>query len=269
MCELLAMSAKLPTDISFSFAGFASRGGNTGPHKDGFGICFYEGKAVREFKDFKPSCASPITQFLQTYQIKSTAVIAHIRQANVGRISLENTHPFQRELGGRVWTFAHNGQMDINVIPAPDYYTPVGETDSEKVFCWLLGELRKHYQSGDRMNNHSPLLEEMCNHLNQFGVSNILMSDGHSLFVFCSTKLHWITRRAPFGTAHLTDADWAIDFSAVTTEEDIVTVIATQPLTDNELWSPMKPGESRIFEQGESIRQCFGPEIVHKKEADS
>jgi len=30
MCELWGMSANLPTDISFSFAGFLHRGGRTG-----------------------------------------------------------------------------------------------------------------------------------------------------------------------------------------------------------------------------------------------
>ena len=31
--------------------------------------------------------------------------------ADRGRVALENTHPFGRELWGRPWTFAHNGQL--------------------------------------------------------------------------------------------------------------------------------------------------------------
>jgi len=266
MCELLAMSAKLPTDISFSFTGFVKRGGSTGPHKDGFGICFYEGKGLREFKDYQPSCDSGIARFLQSYPIKSQTVISHIRQANVGKISLENTHPFQREMCGRPWTFAHNGQMSIDKVPDPSYYKPIGDTDSEKIFCWLLGELRKSCQNKKAMKVQAEQLEKHCNYLNKFGVTNILMSDGESLFVFCSTKLHWITRRAPFGQAHLKDADLSIDFSAVTTEEDVVTVIATQPLTDNESWNAMVPGESRIFELGECVNIAYGEPIEHKKQ---
>ena len=268
MCELLAMSARLPTDITFSFTGFVERGGNTGPHKDGFGISFYQGNAVREFKDFQPGCGSPIAQFLQSYTIKSTAVIGHIRQANVGEISLANTHPFHREMHGRIWTFAHNGQMAIDQVPEPEFYRAVGQTDSEKIFCWLLSELRKHSQPHEPMLMQASLLEKLCNDINRFGVSNILLCDGQCLFVFCSTKLHWITRRAPFGKAKLTDADWTIDFASVTTEDDVVTVIATQPLTENEVWTPMQPGESRIFQLGECVHQFFGPVIEHKT-ADS
>ena len=43
MCELLGMSANIPTDIRFSFSGLMQRGGRTGPHSDGWGIAFYDG----------------------------------------------------------------------------------------------------------------------------------------------------------------------------------------------------------------------------------
>jgi len=46
MCELLGMSANVPTDICFSFKGLRERGGKTGPHKDGWGVAFYQGKGV-------------------------------------------------------------------------------------------------------------------------------------------------------------------------------------------------------------------------------
>ncbi|NBA25711.1 class II glutamine amidotransferase, partial [Aeromonas caviae] len=55
MCELLGMSANVPTDICFSFTGLMLRGGKTGPHKDGWGITFYEGRGFRTFKDPEPS----------------------------------------------------------------------------------------------------------------------------------------------------------------------------------------------------------------------
>ena len=42
MCELLGMSANVPTDICFSFTGLMQRGGRTGPHVDGWGIAFFE-----------------------------------------------------------------------------------------------------------------------------------------------------------------------------------------------------------------------------------
>lgn len=66
MCELLGMSANVPTDICFSFTGLVQRGGGTGPHKDGWGITFYEGKGCRTFKDPQPSFQSPIAKLFRT-----------------------------------------------------------------------------------------------------------------------------------------------------------------------------------------------------------
>jgi len=34
------MPANTPTDICFSFSGLMQRGGNTGPHKDGWDVTF-------------------------------------------------------------------------------------------------------------------------------------------------------------------------------------------------------------------------------------
>lgn len=131
MCELLGMSANVPTDICFSFTGLMHRGGGTGPHRDGWGIVFYEGKGVREFRDPCASVRSEVARLVQNYPIKSCTVISHIRQANAGRVCLENTHPFIRELWGRNWTFAHNGQLKgVKKWPLEDYL-PVGTTDSE------------------------------------------------------------------------------------------------------------------------------------------
>src|SRR5690606_19460764 len=80
MCELLGMSANVPTDICFSFTGLMLRGGKTGPHKDGWGITFYEGRGFRTFKDPEPSAQSPIAKLVQALPIKSRAVVSHIRQ---------------------------------------------------------------------------------------------------------------------------------------------------------------------------------------------
>ena len=49
MCELLGMECNVPTDIVFSFAGLASRGGKAGPHGDGWGLALYDGKLARTF----------------------------------------------------------------------------------------------------------------------------------------------------------------------------------------------------------------------------
>jgi len=44
-----------------------------------------------------------------------------------------------------------------------------------------------------------------------------------------------------------------VDFSALTTPADKVAVIATTPLTDNEEWTRMRPGELLAFQHGKAV----------------
>ena len=111
MCQLLGMNCNVPTDIVFSFTGFATRGGGTDVHNDGWGIAFFEGAGVRHFVDYQAAIASPVADLIRRFPIKSKNVIAHIRKATQGRVALENCHPFVRELWGRYFVFAHNGDL--------------------------------------------------------------------------------------------------------------------------------------------------------------
>lgn len=254
MCELLAMSANVPTDICFSFAGLMQRGGNTGPHKDGWGVTFYEGKGCRTFKDPQPSYDSEIARLVTSYPIKSEAVVCHIRQANAGPVCLENTHPFTRELWGRNFTYAHNGQLaNYKQVLATDMLLAIGSTDSEQAFCWILEQLRIKFGNKRPADQELYLyLAQLAKTIDELGVFNLILSDGDFLFAYCSNNLHWLTRRAPFGPAKLIDTDVAIDFKKETTDKDVVTIIATQPLTLDERWQKMSAGQWHVFHHGES-----------------
>jgi predicted glutamine amidotransferase len=241
MCELLGMSANVPTDIVFSFTGLMQRGGRTGPHRDGWGIGFYEGRGLRLFQDPAASSESEVAQLVQRYPIKSEVVIGHIRQANVGKVC-------------RNWCFAHNGQLaDFN--PGATFYRPVGDTDSEAAFCDLLNRVREAFPEPVEIEQLLPTLVEACNEYRSKGVFNALLSDGDWLFCYCSTKLVHITRRAPFGPARLKDVDVIVDFQAETTPNDVVTVIATEPLTENETWNRYEPGHWSLWRRGECVAE--------------
>ncbi|TFI55998.1 class II glutamine amidotransferase [Mastigocladus laminosus UU774] len=251
MCQLLGMSCNTPTDICFSFEGFAARGGKTDDHRDGWGIAFFEGKGCRMFIDAKPSINSPIAELVRCYPIHSTHVIAHIRKATQGEIVLENCHPFRRELWGRYWVFAHNGDLPEFNPTDMQYYQPVGNTDSEKAFCLILETIRQAFPEGrPSLEKIYPVLKDITDQISQKGSFNYLLSDGEYFFTHCSTKLCYIVRQAPFAAAHLIDQDVTVDFSELTTPSDRVAVIATTPLTDNEVWTPIKPGELLVFQDG-------------------
>jgi predicted glutamine amidotransferase len=251
MCQLLGMNGNIPTDICFSFEGFSARGGETDDHRDGWGIAFFEGKGCRIFLDEKPSVQSAIADLVRRYPIHSTHVIAHIRKATQGVIALENCHPFRRELWGRYWVFAHNGDLP-NFRPTNlQTYQPVGTTDSEKAFCVILESLRQQFPTTKPPLQHlQAALKTITAHLASQGVFNYLLSDGDSFFAHCSTNLSYIVRQAPFGAAHLIDQDVTVDFQELTRPSDRVAVIATAPLTDNETWTNFQPGELLAFQDG-------------------
>ncbi|MAF01916.1 MULTISPECIES: class II glutamine amidotransferase [Herbaspirillum] len=251
MCQLLGMNCNTPTDIVFSFTGFATRGGLTDHHRDGWGIAFFEGSGVRTFVDHQAAVESPVAELIKRYPIKSQHVIAHIRKATQGRVTLANCHPFVRELWGRYWVFAHNGDLK-NFTPTLDGpFRPVGTTDSELAFCFILQEMRKRF--GDTLPLLADLrvaLREIVNGIASHGTFNMLLSDGSALYTHCSTNLYYIVRQHPFAKAKLSDEDLSVDFSEVTTTNDRVAVIVTQPLTDNEVWTQYQTGEMKVFVDG-------------------
>ena len=251
MCQLLGMNCATPTDITFSFRGFSQRAGITSDHSDGFGIAFFEDKACRLFVDNQSAIESPIAELIRNYPIKSRNVIAHIRKATQGKITLENSHPFIRELWGRQWIFAHNGDLHDFHPRLSGQFTPVGNTDSELAFCYLLEHLvQKFGYVEPSIQDIFHSLEEISPSIAEYGTFNFCFSNGQALFSYATTKLHWIVREYPFQPARLIDIDVEVDFSQVTTPEDRVAVITTEPLTDNEEWFAYNPGEMILFQDG-------------------
>ncbi|HJV87334.1 MAG TPA: class II glutamine amidotransferase [Noviherbaspirillum sp.] len=251
MCQLLGMNCNVPTDIVFSFTGFATRGGRTDEHVDGWGIAFFEGAGVRHFVDYEAAIASPVAELIKRWPIKSKNVIAHIRKATQGRVALENCHPFVRELWGRYWVFAHNGDLKDFSPQLTGAFRRVGTTDSELAFCYLLQELRKRFgDTPPALPDLTAAMRELTAGIASHGTFNMMLSDGTALFAHCSTQLHYIVRQHPFSTAELSDEDLSVDFSKVTTPNDRVAVIVTSPLTSNERWIPFASGELKVFVDG-------------------
>ena len=102
------------------------------------------------------------------------------------------------------------------------------------------------------------LIKSLCDEISGRGVFNILLCDSKHLYAYCSTKLHWITRKAPFGKARLKDDELSVDFYQETTAKDVVSVIATEPLTTNETWNKIDSGSMVIFSDGIIVRQLDG-----------
>jgi glutamine amidotransferase len=262
MCQLLALSCAEPTDVSFSLTGFAARGGLTDHHVDGWGVAFYEDRACRVFVDERPAYQSPVAEFLKSYPIKSRNVVAHIRKATQGGARVENCHPFMRELRGQQWVFAHNGDLKPLEEPAePGPFAPVGSTDSEAAFCFIMNRLHAHFATHadadlDDIDAMFDVIEQATRTLNPFGIFNFVLSNGKAQFAYCSTRLSYVIRHWPFSSARLVDGDLTVDFAERGTRADRTAVIATTPLTD-EVWTACKPGDLLMFRSGALLRRAY------------
>ena len=266
MCELLGMSAHHPAGITLSLNEFARHGGETGPHVDGWGIAFYEGPDANLIRESTSAADSVLMSTLRGYRVASEIVIAHIRRASFGPVELRNTHPFRREIGGRVHTFAHNGDLPgidkRYSLDQTGFTLPVGDTDSEYAFCILMQRLSKIQVSrGDvpELVARKKIISEFAYQIGELGPANFLYSDGDALFVHGHIRtqpdgsigppgLHYITVTCDYGFGQS-------ELASVKLESDQpqkVTLVSTTPLNDGN-WQPMREGELLIIKGGENV----------------
>jgi glutamine amidotransferase len=256
MCELFALNSNVPTAATFSFSGFSARGGATGEHVDGWGMAFHdEDDGCRVFIDAGRACDAPLADFLRRHPLRARTVLGHVRKATQGAVALANCHPFQREWLGRSWLFCHNGDLKGYRLPLHGGHQPVGQTDSEWAFCWLLQELRQRFagQAAPGWPQLAPVLAELVAQVRRHGCFNMLLSDGSALYAHACTRLAWLERQHPFRRARLVDCDLEIDLATANAPGDRMAVLATAPLTAGEDWQSFQPGELRVFAGGRSV----------------
>lgn len=251
------MNSLHPTNVRLSLSQLAPRGGETGPHRDGWGIAFQQDNDFLLVKEARPAASSEWIAFLETHAIASAIVIAHIRLAtHPKRLALSNTHPFKREFRGKPLVFAHNGKapqlLDRERFPLRRHY-PLGETDSEAAFCWLLERLDERL--GERQYEIGALLETLRAHSKMFlgdeNRFNVLISDGQYLLAHGGHQLHYASRQCCCDGVRFDASQLAPTLHQQ--EQQDVTLVATKPLTEHECWRAIAPGELALFHRGQRI----------------
>lgn len=261
MCELFALSANLPVAATFSLETFSRHGGLEGPHKDGWGIAFYDGNDARLIREPDAAADSPWLRFVEAHPFASPLILSHIRKATRGDRTLANTQPFTRELGGRRHVFAHNGHV-AGIVEDSGFaisrFNPVGATDSEHAFCALLERLAPLWTrpgSVPGLRDRAAAVADFAAALRPFGPANFLYADGDTLFV------HGHRRRQPNGeilppglTVATRNCAPEAPFAAIEgldldTERQTVVAVASVPLSD-EIWTPLVEGEVLAIRDG-------------------
>ena len=245
MCELFALSANAPVDVLLSLSALARHGGDTGPHRDGWGAAFSDGKDFRIFKEASPAWNSPWIECLATHPVRSRTVVAHIRHATRGAIACENTQPFMRELRGLARVFAHNGDLGEARPDADDpaqRYIPVGDTDSEAAFCGLLNAAA----TGPASRLPFELFEQFTSAARDKGPANIIYAEHDRLLVHADRRKQANGAIEPpglwmLGRSCVSSSRQSSPVTVGSSDKTIVVLLASVPLTSEE-WVPLSRG---------------------------
>jgi glutamine amidotransferase len=265
MCELMGLCFYKPMRANFSFHPFAMRARD---NADGWGLAWYPDRALALVKEPLSWQESAYARFVEEYDAVASAIyIAHVRKKTSGRLTYADTHPFHRECHGREYCFAHNGTIrDADVLPA-GRYRPLGDTDSERVFCHLLGSIERHGaldSEADWRWLHGTLRE-----VNERGSLNCLLSDGVRLFCY-RDRGGWKDlqmRRVGVSTErahHLGDETLDVDLNGGAPNRGLV--VATRRL-DDRFWIPMELGELMVVESGRLCFSTHGADRIRRKAA--
>ena len=151
--------------------------------------------------------------------------------------------------------FAHNGDLKDFSPRLHGSFRPVGTTDSERAFCWIMQELAKSHANVPSIAELGITLRELAAQIAPHGTFNFLLSNGQALWAHASTRadssgLYYVERQHPFAHATLSDEDLSVNFAEHTRPSDRVAVIVTAPLTTNESWTAFEPGALKVFAGG-------------------
>jgi glutamine amidotransferase len=250
MCELLAMSARFPTTLHRSMAELARHGGDTGPHRDGWGIALVQDRDAFVLREPAAASRSAWLASLQEHAPRSEIAIAHIRRATQGAVLLRNSQPFTRELGGRVHLFAHNGMLPgIEHEPrfASHRYRRIGDTDSEQAFCALLERLAPLWEADlPPLEERRAVIAAFARDLRELGPANFLYSDGDAIFA------HGHRRRTDSGDIVPPGLHLLCRHCAGIADGVDVALVASVPLSD-EPWRPLGEGELVVLQGGRAV----------------
>ena len=265
MCELLAISARFPTTVELSLDELARHGGETGPHRDGWGVAFMQAGDALVLREPEAASESRLLACAKHHTVRSSIVLAHIRRATQGPRTLRNTQPFARELGGRIHLFAHNGMVP-GVEADPRFlarrFRPIGDTDSEHAFCALLDRLAPLWAAGlPSLEVRLAALRAFAAELRTLGPANFLYTDGDVVFAHGHRRkhdsgeirapgLHVLCRTCTAGA----DGVPMAGVSIAPDEDQQVALVASVPLSA-EGWEALAEGAILVLRDGRVIQR--------------
>jgi transglutaminase-like putative cysteine protease/predicted glutamine amidotransferase len=275
LTRLVAMSFDGPASPSFSLPKASREERTKLPY--GWGFAWYpeNSASAMVIKDPTSIGDNPMTMLLRTWErFHSTIFVAHLRGA-ARTLREDDTHPFMRSFAGRDWVFAHNGDLasqdgaplEEALGLEPDLaLVPVGRTDSELAFCWLLAKAHKVGASSIGAIGWERL-HAWFRELDGFGTANFILSDGKDLAVYSDdtryNQLHYARLVPPHADPKLGTEDIGVDLSDAHERTRTVAMVSTEPLSEGP-WSAMDRGQLVVLRRGAMVYDSHADERTRR-----
>lgn len=240
----------------------------------GWGFAWYPeaSQAALVVKDPSSIGENAMTKVLREWErFESTIFVCHLRGA-ARTLKEQDTHPFSRSFAGRDWVFAHNGDLDGDLralLPLDEdgALDPIGKTDSEHAFSWLMSKLRA--QRARRLSDVGwERLHGWLRELDALGTANILFTDGTDLVAYHDAERYnglYLARLVPPHEPHLSAEDIEVDLDDAGDRTRTVVALSTVPL-EGATWKAMEGGQMIVARRGalvfDSHRREDHPESV-------
>lgn len=245
MCELFGVSSRDDFYANDYLKAFYA---HSDFHPHGWGLaCVSRNSALVEKESVKASNSNYLRERL-SQPITEKLLLAHIRYATIGNVEYKNCHPFTgRDSTGRRWTLIHNGTIFDYPALYPYLKTQKGDTDSERVFLYLMDKLNEATrQTGARLHfeERFKLLDEIVCDMAKGNKLNLIFTDGKYLYAHTNCK----------GTMRYLEKDGAA-------------LVSTLPLSD-EKWQLVPFGQLLAFNKGKLIKTGteHHHEYIHSEE---
>ena len=238
---------------------------------DGWGLGYYPAgePSASVLKEPAPSRRSIRGELVKAWEhLESSLFVLHVRTATWGSNTDANTQPFVKSWGGRDWMIGHAGSLVSRLDEEPDpRFEPIGATDTERVFCVLLGRIAargwRSLGDADPRELHGWLLE-----LNTRGTLDLVLCDGKSLLAYGDRSkpgLHLAALLPPYAGLSFGDDDVQIDLTRRGSKQRKGCVISSEPLAGGGAptalaWRPLAPGEMIVLRQGAVVGGALADE---------
>ena len=260
MCRLFGFRSVIPSQVHRSLvAADNALGKQSERHPDGWGVAYYVDGAPHVTRSAAGALDDALFRRVSGI-VSSETVVAHVRKATQGPMTVLNSHPFQY---GR-WVMAHNGdiprfpevreRLEAAIAPRLRRFI-LGDTDSERVFFLFLTELSKYGELGGRLG-----LEEVTRALRETvgqvrGLADPEGELGRSLLTLLITNgqvmvAHQGGKELYYSTwkRRCADRDVCPSLSAVCEAPSVSgsvnhMLIASEPLQGENVWEPLAEGD--------------------------